>query len=206
MKPSRAIFGRKPANKGQPQERQHSAASWRDAGPTAPGERLKSDFTTRWYQFCNCDIVSMLCTSMHGVRTNTEPVFIRGRHGQESKEGKEDRESHQEGGKEDVKKEVVVSTTEIIRLRIKTGRKTNLFKGSERRFARIQISKRGKVRSDLCADGGGCVKVRFFVCALARGDLLLPRRIDAARPRRSCGAVHESLVRECGRAHHSRFA
>ena len=24
--------------KGQPQERQHTAASWRDAGPTGPGE------------------------------------------------------------------------------------------------------------------------------------------------------------------------
>jgi hypothetical protein len=57
----------------------------------------------------------------------TEPVFKRGRHGQESEEGKEERESHQEGGKEDVEKEVVVSTTEKLRLRIKTGRKTNLF-------------------------------------------------------------------------------
>jgi hypothetical protein len=51
---------------------------------------------------------------MHGVRTNTEPVFKRGRHGQESEESKEERESQQEGGKEDVKKEVVVSTTEIV--------------------------------------------------------------------------------------------
>jgi hypothetical protein len=75
----------------------------------------------------------MLCTSMHGVRTNTEPIFYRGPHGKESEEGKEDSESYQEGGKEDVKEEVVVSTTEIVRLRIKTGRKTNLFKGSERR-------------------------------------------------------------------------
>ena len=32
-------------------------------------------------------------------------------------------------------------------------------------------------------------------------DLLFARRIYAARPRRSWGAVHESLVRECGRAH-----
>jgi hypothetical protein len=51
----------------------------------------------------------------------TEPVFKRGRHGQESEEGKEDRESQQESRKEDVKtKEVVVSTTEKLRLRIKT--------------------------------------------------------------------------------------
>jgi hypothetical protein len=57
--------------------------------------------------------------SMHGVRTNTEPIFYRGRHGQESEEGKEDREgSHQEGGKEDFKeKEIVVSATERLRLR-----------------------------------------------------------------------------------------
>jgi hypothetical protein len=48
-----------------------------------------------------------------GVCMITEPVFKRGRHGQESEEGKEERESHQEGGKENVKeKEVVVSATE----------------------------------------------------------------------------------------------
>jgi hypothetical protein len=33
----------------------------------------------------------------------------RGPHGQESEESKEDRESHQEGGKEDVAKEVVAA-------------------------------------------------------------------------------------------------
>jgi hypothetical protein len=56
----------------------------------------------------------MLRMSMHGVHMITEQVFYRGRHGQESEEGKENRESgHQEGGKEDLKeKEVVVSTTE----------------------------------------------------------------------------------------------
>jgi hypothetical protein len=45
----------------------------------------------------------------------TEPVLCRGRHGQESEEGKEDREgSHQESGKEDFKeKEVVASTAGI---------------------------------------------------------------------------------------------
>ncbi|WP_167558559.1 hypothetical protein [Bradyrhizobium canariense] len=68
----------------------------------------------RWYQFCVCDIVSMLCMSIHGVRMFTERFFYRGRHGQESEEGKEEREgSHQEGGKEDFKeKEVVVSAAE----------------------------------------------------------------------------------------------
>ena len=56
----------------------------------------------------------MLCMSIHDVRMFTEPVFYRGRHGQESEEGKEDREgSHQEGRKEDFQeKEVVVSATE----------------------------------------------------------------------------------------------
>ena len=99
--------------------------------------------------------------SIHGVCMFTEPVFKRGRHGQESEEGKEERESHQEGGKEDVEKEVVVTATESVRFRIKPGRKTDLFKGSERRSAGDQIEKR-RDRSDLCADGGGCIKVRFL--------------------------------------------
>jgi hypothetical protein len=60
----------------------------------------------------------MLRMSMHGVRMFTEPVFYRGRHGQESEEGKENREgSRQEGGKEDLKeKEVIVSATEKLPL------------------------------------------------------------------------------------------
>ena len=75
------------------------------ARPNTISVNINSDFTTRWYQFCFCDIVSMLCMSIHGVRMFTEPVFYRGRHGQESEEGKEDREgSYQEGGKEDFKK------------------------------------------------------------------------------------------------------
>jgi hypothetical protein len=66
---------------------------------------------TRWYQSCICDIVSMLHMSMHGLRMFAEPVFSRGRHGQESEEDRED--SHQEGGKEDLKeKTVIVSATE----------------------------------------------------------------------------------------------
>ena len=71
----------------------------------------------------------MLCMSIHGVCMFTEPIFYRGRHGQESEEGKEDREgSHQEGGKEDFKEnEVVASTTEGLRLRvaIRTQRETS---------------------------------------------------------------------------------
>ena len=56
----------------------------------------------------------MLRMSMHGTRMFTEPIFYRGRHGQESEEGKEDREgSYQEGGKENFQeKEVAVSATE----------------------------------------------------------------------------------------------
>jgi len=51
---------------------------------------------------------------MHDVRMFTERDLYRGRHGQESEEGKEDREgSYQEGGEEDLKeKEVVASATE----------------------------------------------------------------------------------------------
>ena len=63
----------------------------------------------------------------------------------------------------------------------------------------FRVSKRGTIRSDLCAAAAVCTKVRFFVCAVGGHDLLL-RRIDAVGPRRSSGAVHESLVRECGRA------
>ena len=40
------------------------------------GDLGRGGFTTRWYQFCFCDIVSMVCMSMHGVRTFIEPVFI----------------------------------------------------------------------------------------------------------------------------------
>ena len=89
----------------------------------------------------------MLRMSMHGVRILTEPIFYRGRHGQESEEGKEDREgSHQEGGEEDFKeKEVVVSATEKLP---PPGRnpdaKRNLSKGSEMSFAAVWY--RGKVR------------------------------------------------------------
>jgi hypothetical protein len=43
---------------------------------TAPAERRKSGFVTHWYQFCICDIVSMLRMSMHGMRMFTEPVFL----------------------------------------------------------------------------------------------------------------------------------
>jgi hypothetical protein len=120
------------------------ASAWRrrrsDAGPPGPGERLKSDFATHWYQFCICDTVSMLRMSMHGVRMFTELVFCRGRHGQESEESKEDREaSHQEGGKEDLKeKEVIVSAIEKLP---PPGRnpdaKRNLSKGSEISFAAV---------------------------------------------------------------------
>jgi len=89
----------------------------------------------------------MLRMSIHGVRMFTEPVFYRGRHGQESEEGKEDREgSHQEGGKEDFKeKEVVVSATERLRLRVATRTQSETPpKGYEASFAAVQY--RGKVR------------------------------------------------------------
>jgi FKBP-type peptidyl-prolyl cis-trans isomerase len=85
--------------------------------------------------------------SILGVCMFTEPIFYRGRHGQESEEGKEDREgSHQEGGKEDFQeKEVVVSTTEGLRLRVtpRTQSETSP-KGYETSFAAVRY--RGKVR------------------------------------------------------------
>jgi hypothetical protein len=48
----------------------------------------------------------MLRMPMHGVRKSMSKCSYRGPHGQESEEGKEDRESDQEGGKEDVAEEV----------------------------------------------------------------------------------------------------
>jgi hypothetical protein len=89
----------------------------------------------------------MLRMSIHDMRMFTEPVFYRGPHGQESEEGKKDREgSHQEGGKEDLKeKEVDVSATERLRFRIatRTQRETSP-KGYEVSLAAVQY--RGKVR------------------------------------------------------------
>jgi hypothetical protein len=99
---------------------------------------------THWYQFCICDIVSMLRMSMHGLRMFTEPVFYRGRHGQESEEGKEDREGSQESGKEDFKeKEVAVSATEKLPPPgPNPDAKRTLAKGSEMSFAAVRY--RGK--------------------------------------------------------------
>jgi hypothetical protein len=106
-----------------------------------PRRATQERFATNWYQFCICDIVSMLRMSMHGVRMFTEPVFCRGRHGQESEEGKEDREgSHQDGGKEDLKeKEVGVSAAEKLPPPGRNpGAKRNLSKRSEMSFAAVR--------------------------------------------------------------------
>jgi hypothetical protein len=122
---------------------------------------------TRWYQFCICDIVSMLRMSMHGVRMFTEPIFCRGRHGQESEEDRES--SHQESGEEDLKEEeeVTVSTTEKLP---PPGRnpdaKRNLSKGSEMSFAG-SVLRQGSVSPDLYA-AGYCIKVRFLFPPPAR--------------------------------------
>ncbi len=89
----------------------------------------------------------MLRMSMHGVRMVTEPAFYGGRHGQESEEGKEDREgSHQEGGKEDFQeKEVVGSATEKLQPPgCNPDAERNLSKGSEMSFAAVRY--RGKAR------------------------------------------------------------
>src|SRR2546429_45653 len=118
---------------------QHSAAEGgtRDRLPPASGSRA----TSRLLGINNAffDIVSMLCMSIHGVCMFTEPVFYRGRHGQESEEGKEDREgSHQEGGKEDFKeKEVVVSATERLPPAGRNLDAKRTSKGSEVSFAAV---------------------------------------------------------------------
>jgi hypothetical protein len=145
-------------------------------------------------QCCACRSTACACSLSR--------LFYRGRHGQESEEGKEDHEgSHQEGGKEDFQeKEVVVPTTERLP---PPGRNPDAKRNLSQRIWRVlcgrSVARQGKTRPDPCA-GSCCIKVRFFVSAPGKGhDLLLARRIDAARPRRACGTVHESLVRECGR-------
>jgi hypothetical protein len=62
--------------KGQPQERQHSAAEGGTRDRLPPASDSRATFATHWYQFCICDIVSMLRTSMRGVRMFTEPSFF----------------------------------------------------------------------------------------------------------------------------------
>ena len=86
----------------------------------------------------------MLRMSMHGVGMFTERDFYRGRHGQESEEGKDREGSHQEGGKEDLKeKEVAASTTEKVPPPgHNPDAKRNLSKGSEMSFATVRY--RGK--------------------------------------------------------------
>ena len=84
---------------------------------------------------------------MHGLRIFTATILYRGRHGQESEEGKEDCEgSHQEGGKEDFKeKEVVAPATENLPPPERNpNAKRNLSKGTEMSFAAVGY--RGKVR------------------------------------------------------------
>jgi hypothetical protein len=88
------------------------------AGPraSASGERLNAASRLLGINFafvitshsCACLCTSWACS----LRANS----YRGRHGQESEEGKEDREgSYQESGKEDFKeKEVVVSATDLL--------------------------------------------------------------------------------------------
>jgi hypothetical protein len=92
--------------------------------------------------------------SIHGMSMFTEPIFFyRGRHGQVSEEGKEDREgSHQEGGKEDFKeKEVVVSTTETL---APSGRnpdaQQDLSKGSECPLQPVGITASQDKAGSLC--------------------------------------------------------
>ena len=89
----------------------------------------------------------MLCMSIHDMCMFTEPVFYRGRHGQESEEGKEDGEgSHQESGKEDFKEKEVVApaTAKLPPPGRSPDAKRSLSKGSEMSFAAVRY--RGKAR------------------------------------------------------------
>ncbi len=120
--PAETTRGSRDRLKGQPQERQHSAAEGgtRDRLPPASDSRATSRRVGINFalvissQCCACRFTACACS--------LSQFFYRGRHGQESEEGKEDREgSHQEGRKEDFKeKEVVASTTERLRLRVAT--------------------------------------------------------------------------------------
>src|SRR5260370_27053511 len=117
--PAETTRGSRDRLKGQPQERQHSAANGgtRDRLPPASDSRAASRLVGINFAFvissqcCACRCTACACS--------LSQFFCRGRHGQESEEGKEDREgSHQENGKEDFKeKEVTVSATEKSRLR-----------------------------------------------------------------------------------------
>ena len=132
----------------------------------------------------------MLRMSMHGVRMFTEPVFCRGRHGQESEEGKEDREgSHQEGGKEDLKeKEVVVSATEKLP---PPGRNPD----AKRNLQPFGIAARRYKSGPLCS--WLLHKGPVFRFRPGEGHDLLLREGSMPRARDAlCGAVHESLIRE----------
>src|ERR1700704_4961000 len=145
--PAETTRGSRDRLKGQPQERQHSAAEGgtRDRLPPASDSRATSRRVGINFAFV---ISSRCCARRFGVCMFTEQFFKRGRHGQESEEGKEDREgSHQEGGKEDFQeKEVVVSATERLP---PPGRnpdaKQNLSKGYEVLCSR-SVSRQGKIR------------------------------------------------------------
>jgi hypothetical protein len=133
-------------------------------------------------------LFSVLCMPIHGMSMFTEPVFFyRGQHGQESEEGKEDREgSHQEGGKEDFEeKEVVVSTTGTLRLRVATRTHSKTFPKGLNVLCSRSVPRQRKTRPDLCADGD-CIKVRLFrfcpmgmICCCARNRK--PHGRDAPR-------------------------
>src|SRR5260370_30269626 len=102
--PAETTRGSRDRLKGQPQERQHSAANGgtRDRLPPASDSRAASRLVGINFAFvissqcCACRCTACACS--------LSQFFCRGRHGQESEEGKEDREgSHQESGKEDFK-------------------------------------------------------------------------------------------------------
>jgi hypothetical protein len=151
--PAETTRGSRDRLKGQPQERQHSAAEagTRDRLPPASDSRA----TSRRVGINFASVISSQCCACRSTACacSLSQLFYRGRHGQESEEGKEDRKgSYQEGGKEDFKeKEVVASTTERLRLRVATRTQSETSpKDMKRPLQPFSIAAR-QDRPDLCA-------------------------------------------------------
>ena len=156
----RPFASRETALRGQPQERQHSAAAGgtRDRLPSARGSN--SGFATRWYQFCICDIVSTVCMSMHGVR-----IFIeRFKEDDMAKKAKKARKTTKAAtkkvAKKTSKKKKKVQQRTNCRLRATTRAQSDISpKDLKCLFPTARCRVKACTRPDLCA-AGCCVKVR----------------------------------------------
>ncbi len=221
------LSGRKPARKKrQPQEGQHSAASWRDAGPTAvarpvnkapergtviatpecddggargrvpPASDTFSDFTTCWYQFCFCGIVSVVCMSMHDMRATTEPIFQRTTWQRKRRRQRRARKLPRRWQRRRRGR----SNDEKVLLRIRSPDLSSSLQGSERglyRASDIEETKEiGPLRRRRRLHKG-----LVFLLARRRGPELFLREGSTPQGRDALAVrFHESLVREGGRA------